>query len=125
MAAAEIEQAPIEVENVRDEERFFGGDIVWWCLLLLVSVPVLLLALSKIPDTLGFFLLAIGGIMAGLCFAQVVMRLPYFTNGFMKSVFIGVVVLLVIGGIDLVFSNNIQVPYAPPDVMYKPPISGG
>ena len=125
MAAADVPQAPIEVENVRDEERFFGGDIVWWALLLLVSVPVVLLSLSKIPDTLGFFLLSIGGVMAGVGFAQVVLRLPYFTNGFMKSVLIGIVVLLVIGGIALLYSTSIPVPDAPPDVMYKPPISGG
>jgi hypothetical protein len=125
MAAADVPQAPIEVENVRDEERFFGGDIVWWALLLLLSVPVILLSLSKIPDTLGFFLLSIGGVMAGVGFAQVVLRLPYFGNGFIKSVLIGIVVLLVIGGIALLFSTSIPIPDAPPDVMYKPPISGG
>jgi hypothetical protein len=125
MAAAEIEQVPIEVDNVRDEERFFGGDIVWWVLLLLVSVPVLLLSLQKIPDTFGFVLLSIGGIMAGVGFAQVVLRLPYFGNGFIRSVLIGIVVLLVIGGIALIYSTSIPVPDAPPDVLYKPPISGG
>ena len=124
MAAAEVEQ-PIEVDNVRDEERFFGGDIVWWTLLLLVSVPVLLLSLQKIPSTLGFLLLSIGGVMAGVGFAQVVLRLPYFGNGFVRSVVIGVVVLLVIGGIALIYNTSLPVPDAPPDVLYKPPISGG
>jgi len=124
MAAAEVEQ-PIEVDNVRDEERFFGGDIVWWTLLLLVSVPVLLLSLQKIPTTLGFLLLSIGGVMAGVGFAQVVLRLPYFGNGFVRSVVIGVVVLLVIGGIALIYNTSLPVPDAPPDVLYKPPISGG
>jgi hypothetical protein len=118
-------QAPIEVENVRDEERFFGGDIVWWALLLLVSIPVLLWGLSSIPDTLGFLLLAIGGIMAGLGFTQIMFRLPYWTNGFMRSVLIVLVAALIISGIALLFSTALAVPDAPPDVMYKPPISGG
>jgi len=123
--AVEANQAPIEVENVRDEERFFGGDVVWWCLLLLVSLPVLLWSLSAIPDTGGFLLLAIGGIMAGVGFAQVMMRLPYFTNGFMRSVIIAVLILTVIAVIALLFSFTLPETSAPPDVMYKPPISGG
>jgi hypothetical protein len=118
-------QAPIEVDNVRDEERFFGGDIVWWALLLLVSIPVLLWGLSSIPDTLGFLLLAIGGIIAGLGFTQIMFRLPYWTNGFMRSVLIVLVAALIISGIALLFSTALSVPDAKPDVMYKPPISGG
>jgi hypothetical protein len=58
-------QAPIVVENVRDEVRFFGGDIVWWALLLLISIPVLLWGLASIPTTGGFLLLSLGGVMAG------------------------------------------------------------
>jgi hypothetical protein len=52
-------------------------------------------------------------------------RLPYFTNGFMKSVLIVVLVSIVIGGIALLYNMTLPVPDAPPDVMYKPPISGG
>jgi hypothetical protein len=118
-------QAPIEVENVRDEERFFGGDIVWWALLLLISIPVLLWGLASIPDTLGFLLLAIGGIMAGVAFAQLMFRLPYWTNGFVKSLLIVLVAVLIIGGIAMLYSMSLSVPDAPPDVLYKPPISGG
>jgi hypothetical protein len=123
--AVEADRAPIEVDNVRDEERFFGGDIVWWCLLLLFSIPVLLWAISAIPDTGGFLLLAIGGVMAGIGFAQVMMRLPYFTNGFLRSVLIAVVVLAAIGLIWLLFSFTLPETSAPLDVMFKPPISGG
>jgi hypothetical protein len=118
-------QAPIEIENVRDEERFFGGDIVWWCLLLLVSIPVLLWGLAAIPDTGGFLLLAIGGIMAGIAFAQLMMRLPYLTNGFMRSVLIVLVAAVIICGIALLYSFTLAVPEAPLDVTFKPPISGG
>jgi hypothetical protein len=117
--------APLDVQNVRDEERFFGGDIVWWALLLLISVPVLLWGLANIPDTGGFLLLALGGILAGVAFAQVMLRLPYWTNGFIKSLLIVFVAALVICGIALLFNFTLDVPSAPPDVMYKPPISGG
>lgn len=118
-------QTPIEVENVRDEQRFFGGDIVWWALLLLISIPVLLWSLANIPQTGGFFLLALGGIMAGVAFAQIMMRLPYWTNGFIKSVLIVLVAAVIFCGIALIYSLTLNVPTAPPDVMYKPPISGG
>lgn len=118
-------QAPIEVENVKDEERFFGGDIVWWVLLLLVSIPVLFWGLAQIPSTLGFLLLSIGGILAGIAFAQIILRLPYFTNGFVKSVLIVLVISIVIAGVALLYNMTLDVPTAPPDVLYKPPISGG
>ncbi|MBV8718123.1 MAG: hypothetical protein JO020_20145 [Chloroflexi bacterium] len=118
-------RAPIEVESVRDEERFFGGDIVWWCLLLLVSIPVLLWGLAAIPDTGGFLLLALGGIMAGVGFTQIMMRLPYLTNGFMRSVLIVLVAAVILCGIALLYNFTLDVPNAPQDVMFKPPISGG
>jgi hypothetical protein len=35
------------------------------------------------------------------------------------------VVSAIIGGIALLYSLTLPVPTAPPDVMYKPPISGG
>ena len=118
-------QTPIEVESVRDEERFFGGDIVWWALLLLVSIPVLLWGISSMPDTGGFLLLAIGGVMAGVGFAQIMFRLPYFTNGFGKSVLIVIVAAIVLCGIALLFNMTVPVPTAPLDTTFKPPISGG
>src|SRR5205823_7720365 len=114
-------QAPIQVENVRDEERFFGGDIVWWALLLLVSIPLLLWGLSLSPDTSGFVLLSVGGVLAGVGFAQVMLRMPYFTNGFVRSMLIVLVAAAVIGIIALLYSMTLSVPDAPPDVLYKPP----
>ena len=119
------ERAPIEVDRVRDEERFFGGDIVWWVLLLLVSIPIILFGLARTPETLGFLALSLGGVLAGIAFAHVILRMPYFTNGFIKSVLIALVVAAVIGGIALLFNMTLPVPEARPDVMYKPPISGG
>ncbi len=119
------EPQPIEVDSVRDEERFFGGDIVWWCLLLLVSIPVLLGALALIPSTGGFLLLSLGGIMAGVGFTEIVMRLPYFGNGFARSVLIVIVAAVILCGIWLLYNNTLDVPTAPLDVTFKPPISGG
>jgi hypothetical protein len=123
--AVESEAPLLEVENVRDEERFFGGDIVWWCLLLLVSIPVLLRGLESIPDTGGFVILSIGGIMLGVAFAQLMMRLPYLTNSFVKSLLIVFAAMLIIGVIALLFNMTLPVPDATQDVMFKPPISGG
>src|SRR5207244_8714761 len=69
-----VEAPPIEVEKVRDEERFFGGDIVWWVLLLVVSIPVILLGLSQAPTVGGFLILGVGGVLGGVAFAQVMLR---------------------------------------------------
>jgi hypothetical protein len=119
------EPQPIEVESVRDEERLFGGDVVWWVLLLIVSVPVMLYGLERTPDTIGFLLLSIGGIAAGVAFAQIVLRLPYFTGHFWTSLLISIAVLGVIGIVALGYNMTLTVPSAPPDVLYKPAISGG
>jgi F0F1-type ATP synthase membrane subunit c/vacuolar-type H+-ATPase subunit K len=116
---------PVEIERVRDEERMFGGDIVWWLLLLIVSVPVMLWGLAQTPETGGFVFLALGGIGAGVSFARVAVRLPYLTNHFSLSMFLAIAVIAIIGLIALVFNMSLPVPTAPLDVMYKPPVSGG
>jgi hypothetical protein len=120
-----VDTQPIEVDNVSDEQRFFGGDPVWWLLLLLVSVPVMLYGLSQAPQISGFVFLSIGGILAGVAFTQLMMRLPYVTRRFAMSLLIVVVVSAVIGGIAMAYSATLPVPSARPDTMYKPPISGG
>jgi hypothetical protein len=122
--AVEAER-PIAIDKVRDEERFFGGDIVWWALLLVCSVPVILFGLGLAPDLGGFLLMIVGGVLGGVAFAQVMLRMPYFTRGFVKSILIVLVASLVIAGVAFVYSTTLPVPTAPPDVMYKPPISGG
>ena len=123
--AVESQTQPIEIENVREEEHFFGGDIVWWTLLLLFSIPVLLWGLSLMPDTFGFLVLCIGGIMAGIGFAQIMFRLPYFTNSFVRSLIIVIILAAVLCGIGFLFNLTLPVPQASLDVTFKPPISGG
>ena len=120
-----VEAPPIQVEKVRDEERFFGGDIVWWVLLLVVSIPIMLLGLAQAPTVGGFLILGVGGVLGGVAFAQVMLRMPYFTKGFATSVLIVLAASIVIAGVALLYSMTLPVPTAPPDVMYKPPISGG
>jgi len=120
-----VEAPPIQVEKVRDEERFFGGDIVWWVLLLVVSIPIMLLGLAQAPTVGGFVILGVGGVLGGVAFAQVMLRMPYFTKGFATSVLIVLAASIVIAGVALLYSLTLPVPTAPPDVMYKPPISGG
>src|SRR3979409_2200667 len=110
-----VDSRPIVVARVRDEGRLFGGDIVWWLLLLVISVPIMLFGLAAAPQIHGFVFLAIGGIAAGLAFAPVILRLPYFTNGFMRSVMIVILVSAVIAGVAFVYSLTLPVPTAPPD----------
>jgi hypothetical protein len=125
VAIEQTQSQPIEIENVRDEEHFFGGDIVWWLLLLLVSIPALLWGLERIPDTIGFLVLGIGGILAGIALAQIIFRLPYFTNSFIRSLLIVLVLAVVVCGIAFLYNLTLPVPEAPLDVTFKPPISGG
>lgn len=120
-----VDARPIEVDNVLHEERFFGGDIVWWVLLLIVSIPVLLLGLYQWPQFGGYLLVVIGGIAAGIGFAQIILRLPYLTKRFALSVLIVLILSAVIGVIGQVYSTSLPVATPPADVMYKPPISGG
>jgi hypothetical protein len=123
--AIEPRTQPIEIEDVREEEHFFGGDIVWWLLLLLFSIPALLWGLASIPDTIGFMVLGVAGILAGIALAQIIFRLPYFTNSFVRSVLIVLVLAAVVCGIAFLYNLTLPVPEAPLDVTFKPPISGG
>ena len=119
------EAPPIEIESVREEERLLGGDVVWWALLLVVSVPAILLGIALAPQIVGFFIMSIGGVAAGIAFAQIALRLPYFTHRFLLSMLLVVIASVVIGGIAEVYSLTLPVPTAQLDTMYKPPISGG
>jgi hypothetical protein len=118
-----VDARPIEVDNVLHEERFFGGDIVWW--VLIVSIPALLFGLSLWPAMGGYLLVTIAGIAAGIGFAQIILRLPYLTKRFALSVLIVLVLSAVIGLIGQVYSTSLPVTSPRADVMYKPPISGG
>jgi hypothetical protein len=120
-----VEARPIEVANVRAEERLLGGDVVWWAFLLVVSVPIMLWGLAQSPQIHGFLILSVGGIAAGTAFAQVMLRLQYFTGRFLLSMFMVFIAALVICGVAQLYSMTLPVPQAPPDVMFKPPISGG
>src|SRR5713226_7872409 len=120
-----LEARPIEVENVRAEERLLGGDVVWWALLLVVSVPIMLFGLAQAPQIHGFLILIVGTIAVGTAFAQVMLRLQYFTGRFLLSIFMVIVAAMVIGGIGQIYSMTLPVTESSPDVMYKPPISGG
>jgi uncharacterized membrane protein len=123
--AVESQAQPIEIENVREEEHHFGGDIVWWTLLLLFSIPVLLWGLALMPDTLGFLVLGIGGIMAGIALAQIIFRLPYFTNSFVRSLLLVIILVAVIAGIAYLYNLTLPVPQARLDATFTAPISGG
>lgn len=120
MAAAEV-----EVERVSDEERLLGGDLVWWAVLLLVSLPVVMYGISQAPTTGGFLVMSLGGILGGVSFTQVVLRLPYLTHRLIGSFLILILVAAVFMGLAFLWSLTLPVPTASPDTLYKPPISGG
>src|SRR3981081_3404237 len=120
-----VEVRPIEVENVRAEERLLGGDVVWWAFLLVVSVPIMLFGLAQAPQIHGFLILRLGGIAAGTALAQGMLRLQFMTGRLLLSMFLVFVAALIICGVAELYSLTLPVPQASVDVMYKPPISGG
>src|ERR1700682_6827366 len=99
-----VDAQPIEVKSVRAEERLLGGDVVWWAFLLVVSVPIMLFGLAQAPQIHGFLILSLGGVAAGTAFAQVMLRLQYFTGRFLLSMFMVFVAALVICGIAQLYS---------------------
>ncbi|MBV9547981.1 MAG: hypothetical protein JOY61_26705 [Chloroflexi bacterium] len=117
--------AELDAERVQDEERLLGGELVWWVVLLIISLPVLLYGLSQAPSTGGMLLLCVGGILFGVSFAQVILRLPYLPHRLIASFVILIVIAAIFMGIAFVYSNTLQVPESPPDTMYKAPVSGG
>jgi hypothetical protein len=120
-----VEAQEIKLTSVREEERLLGGDVVWWGFLLVVSVPVILFGLAQAPQIHGFLILSIGGVAAGVAFAQIALRLPFFTHRFLLSMLLVVVASAIIGGVAQLYATTLPVPQASLDVMYKPPISGG
>src|ERR1700730_15022131 len=119
------EAPPIEIESVREEERLLGGDVVWWALLLVVSVPVVLLGIAQAPQIVGFLILSVGGVAGSIAVAQIALRLPYFPHRFRLSMLRFVVASAIIAGIVEVYSLTLPLQTSPADTMYKPPISGG
>ena len=117
--------AELDVERVSDEERLLGGELVWWIVLLIISLPVLLYGLSQAPNTGGMLLICLGGILFGVSFAEVIVRLPYLTHRLIASFIILIVVAAICAGIAFLYGTTLQVPTPPPDVMYKAPVSGG
>lgn len=113
------------VERVDDEERRLGGELVWWVVLLVLSLPVLLYGLSQAPTVGGFLLLALGGILGGLSFTMIIVRLPYLTHRLVGSFVILIVLAAIIMGAAFIWSTSLPVPQASQDTMFKPPISGG
>ena len=119
-------EAPlIQLRSVQEEERLLGGDVVWWAFLLVVSVPGVLFGLSLAPQIIGWFILSVAGVAAGVAFAQIALRLPFFTRRFLFSMLLVVVASAIIGGVAELYILTLPVPQASLDVMYKPPISGG
>jgi Na+/citrate or Na+/malate symporter len=117
--------AELDVERVNDEERLLGGELVWWIVLLIISLPVVLYGLSQAPNTGGMLLICLGGILFGVSFAQVILRLPYLTHRLVASFIILIVIAAIFMGIAFLYSNTLDVPTPPPDTMYKAPVSGG
>lgn len=115
----------LEVERVSDEERLLGGELVWWIVLLLLSLPIVLYGLAQAPSTGGFLLMSLGGILGGVSFTFVIVRLPYLTHRLIASFLILILVAAIFMGVAFIFSLALPVQQPSLDTTFKPPISGG
>jgi hypothetical protein len=88
-------------------------------------MPVMLYGLSLAPSVMGFLIMALGGILGGVSFTLIMVRLPYLTHRLIGSFVILIVVAAVFMGVAFIWSTTLPVPQASQDTMFKPPISGG
>jgi hypothetical protein len=111
--SARAEQAEVD--------RTLGGNVFMWLAGLVVGLGLFLAGVSMAPSTGGFLLMAASGVLAGLSYTELMLRMPTVTHRFALSMLLTLVVLAVIAIGALVFANSLPVPPQNPDVNLLPP----
>jgi hypothetical protein len=114
--------------SVRAEEdevnRTLGGNVFLWLGGLVVGLGLFLASVSMAPQTGGFVLMAASGVIAGLSYTELMLRMPSVTHRFTLSLLLTLIVLGVIVAGAVVFANSLPTPPQNPDVNLLP-ASGG
>lgn len=112
-------QTSARAERV-EVDRTLGGNVFLWLGGLVVGLGLFLAAVSMAPQTSGFLLMAASGVLAGLSYTELMLRMPTVTHRFTLSVLLTLIVLAVIVGGALVFANSLPVRPQNPDVNLLP-----
>jgi hypothetical protein len=110
-------QAPAEEAEV---DRTLGGNLFVWLGGLALGLGLFLVAVSMAPQTGGFVLMAVSGVLAGLSYTELMLRMPTVTHRFTLSLLLTLIVLAVIVAGALVFANSLPTPAQNPDVNLLP-----
>ena len=101
-------------------DRTLGGNVFVWLVGLAVGLGLFLVGVNMAPHTAGFLVMAASGILAGLSYAEVMLRMPSVTHRFTLSLLLTVVVLAVVVGGALAYANSLPTPAQNPDVNLLP-----
>jgi hypothetical protein len=101
-------------------DRTLGGNVFVWLGGLALGLGLFLVSVSMAPGTGGFLLMAASGVLAGLSYAEVMLRMPTMTHRFTLSLLLTLVVLAVIVAGALAFANALPTPAQNPDVNLLP-----
>jgi hypothetical protein len=102
-------------------DRTLGGNVFVWLAGLALGLGLFLVGVSMAPQTGGFLLMAASGVLAGLSYAEVMLRMPTMTHRFTVSLLLTVIVLAVIVAGALAFAHSLATPPQNPDVKLLPP----
>src|SRR5919199_1556397 len=101
-------------------DRTLGGNLFVWLGGLVLGLGLFLLGVSMAPQTGGFLLMAASGVLAGLSYTEVMLRMPTMTHRFTLSLLLTLVVLAVVVSGALVYANSLPVRAQNPDVNLLP-----
>ena len=112
-------QTSARAEEV-EVDRTLGGNIFLWLGGLVVGLGLFLAGVSMAPQTGGFLLMAASGVLAGLSYTELMLRMPTVTHRFALSLLLTLIVLGVVVAGALVFANSLPTPPQNPDVKLLP-----
>src|SRR5919199_3412874 len=101
-------------------DRTLGGNLFVWLGGLALGLGLFLVGLSLAPQMGGFLLMAASGVLAGLSYTEVMLRMPTVTHRFTLSLLLTLIVLAVIVAGALAFANSLPTPAQNPDVKLLP-----
>jgi hypothetical protein len=101
-------------------DRTLGGNLVVWLVGLAVGLGLFLVGLGLAPQLGGFLLMAVSGILAGVSYTELMLRMPTVTHRFTLSLLLTLVVLAIIVAGALGYAHTRPTPVQNPDVNLLP-----
>ena len=111
----------VEVRESSDVDHTLGGNWVVWSAGLIVGLGLFLVGVGQSPQTGGFLLMIASGLLAGLSYTQVMLRLPVVTHRFTLSLLLTLLVTSVLLVGMLMYGMALPTPSPTTDVRLVPP----